>query len=249
MELGFATTIRWTRLYKVQLNASVCGFFYNKRFSIICFHCQIVRSDEFPDSKFYTLEAGSYLISKDIRETTKFRENLQFSASCILSWLPGFKCSCFFNGLTPFQICCTWPLMFPHLALKKRRYGTHEILVLECLVLLVYPELTHRAALLLAMPLAPSSSLFVSSPGSCACLCPTFACRSIIHPVSPASILDQAHSQVKTLTAVKGSQAIYAGFIQTAITLPSSVLLALRTKKLNLRQKSWTYSLFSICFS
>ena len=159
MELGFATTIRWTRLYKVQLNASVCGFFYNKRFSIICFHCQIVRSDEFPDSKFYTLEAGSYLISKDIRETTKFRENLQFSASCILSWLPGFKCSCFFNGLTPFQICCTWPLMFPHLALKKRRYGTHEILVLECLVLLVYPELTHRAALLLAMPSAPSSSL------------------------------------------------------------------------------------------
>lgn len=31
MELGFATTIRWTRLYKVQIDASVCGFFYKKK--------------------------------------------------------------------------------------------------------------------------------------------------------------------------------------------------------------------------
>ena len=49
----------------------MCGLFYNKRFSIICFHCQIVRNDEFPDSKFYTLKAGSYLISEHTRENNK----------------------------------------------------------------------------------------------------------------------------------------------------------------------------------
>lgn len=170
-----------------------------KRFSIICFHCQIVRSDEFPNSKWHTLEAGSYLVSEQSRENNhkKFppRESQQFSASCVLSWLPEFKCSCFLNGLTPFQVPCIWPLIFLCLALW-------------CLALLVYPELTHRAwqgSPSIGHALGPLwQHLFISSPGSCVHLCPIFAYRSIILPCSPASILAQAHGQGTTPTAGHG---------------------------------------------
>ena len=79
-EPGLATTIR-------QLDASVCGLFYNKRFSIICFHCQIVRNDEFPDSKFYTLEAGSYLISEHTRDKKNSPKRKPAVFSCLCPFL------------------------------------------------------------------------------------------------------------------------------------------------------------------
>lgn len=69
-ELGFITTMRWTRQYTWQLDITTCELFYNKKFSFSPSPSPPNGQKRWvPRLQLWTLQAGFHLISKHIRKS------------------------------------------------------------------------------------------------------------------------------------------------------------------------------------
>lgn len=140
------------------IDASVCGFFYKKkkkkkRFFIICFHCQIVRRDEFPNSKFHTLEAGSYLVSEQTSENNNKKSPQEKASSfqLLVSFLGCQSSNAHVSSMAwPHSKSPIFDLWYSYVLLSSAWsfWSTLNSLIGQ-----------GRAALVLAMPSVPSSSI------------------------------------------------------------------------------------------
>lgn len=210
-----------------------------KRFSIICFHCQIVRSDEFPNSKWHTLEAGSYLVSEQSRENNH-KKSPQEEASSFQLLVSFLGC----QSSNAHASSMAWPHS------KSPVFGLWYSYVLLSGAWPFWSTLNSltghgRAALVLAMPSVPSGSISSSVPlGPVFIFAPSLRTGLSSSPARlPASWL-RPMARVRHQQQVTGSKVIYVGFIQTANTPPASVLLALEPRSL-ISGKSHAYIPYS----